>query len=132
MCPMFGSSPNSTCACAYFARSHIALDRAEQLVLELFGQHPAPVPVHDGTLATASDNLHFRVVALSLPRYHGVIEPVVGQALVALDARIAERGVFVATEGENSLVHMLGVEHLESHEQVEILYRQTGHDLKQV
>jgi hypothetical protein len=33
-----------------------------------------------------------------------------GQALMALDARIAKRGVFVATEGEDGLVHLLGVD----------------------
>ncbi len=39
-----------------------------------------------------------------------------GQALVALDSRVAERGVFVATEGEDGLVHLLGIEHLEADE----------------
>ena len=48
-------------------------------------------------------------------RDHGVIEPVMGQALVALNARIAERGVFITPEGEHSLIHMLSVEHLEPH-----------------
>src|SRR6266576_3604215 len=52
--------------------------------------------------------------ALLFPRHHGVVEPIVGQALVALDSRIAERRVFVATKGENGLVHLLGVEHFEA------------------
>ncbi len=45
---------------------------------------------------------------------------------MALYSRIAERGVFVTAEGENSLAHLLGVEHLKPHEQVEVLHRQTG------
>ena len=68
----------------------------------------------------------------SLPRHHGVVEPVVGEALVALDARVAERGVFVAAEGEHGLVHLLGVEHLQAHEQVEVLHRQPGDGQEQV
>ena len=62
----------------------------------------------------------------SVPRHHGVVEPVVGQALVALDASVAERGVFVAAEREDSLVHLLGVEHLQADEQVEVPYRPPG------
>jgi hypothetical protein len=49
-----------------------------------------------------------------IPRHHGVVEPVVGQAFVALNARIPERGIFVPTKGENCLIHLLGVEHLET------------------
>lgn len=36
-----------------------------------------------------------------LPRHHGVVQPVACQSLVALDARIAERGVLIATKGED-------------------------------
>ena len=65
---------------------------------------------------------------LSFPRHHRVEETILGQALVAFDARIAERGVFVATECEDCLVHLLGVEHSQPHEQVEVLYCQAGDD----
>lgn len=58
-----------------------------------------------------------------LPRHHGVVQPVMGESGVALDARVAERRVFVPPEREYRLVHLLGVEHLEAHQQVEILYR---------
>src|SRR4051812_39283103 len=67
-----------------------------------------------------------------LPRYHGVVEPIVGQTVVALDTRVAKRGVFVPAEGENGLVHLLGVEHLEADKQVKVLDRQTGNDQKQI
>lgn len=46
-----------------------------------------------------------------LPRHHGVVEPVVGQALVTLNARIPERGVLIATKGEDRLIHLLGIEY---------------------
>jgi hypothetical protein len=39
---------------------------------------------------------------------------------------------FVAAEGKDSLVHLLGIEHLETHEQMEVLYRQPGDGQKQV
>ena len=55
-----------------------------------------------------------------------------GQPLVALDAGVAQRSVLVAAEGEDGLVHLLGVEHLEPHEQVEVLDRQAGDGLEQV
>ena len=55
-----------------------------------------------------------------------------GQPLVALDAGVAQRGILVAAEGEHGLVHLLGVEHLEAHEQVEVLDRQAGDGQKQV
>ena len=37
---------------------------------------------------------------------------------MAFDSSIAERCVFVAAEGKDSLVHLLGVEHLKTHEQI--------------
>lgn len=42
-----------------------------------------------------------------------------GQPRMAVDAGIAQRGVLVAAKREHGLVHLLGVEHLEPHEQVE-------------
>lgn len=63
------------------------------------------------------------LAGLSVSRHYRVVESVVGQALVTLNSRIAERGVFVATEGEDRLVHLLGVEHLEANEQMEVFYR---------
>ncbi len=54
----------------------------------------------------------------SLPRHHRIVEPVVGQAGVAINAGVAERRVFIPPERKDRLVHLLGVEHLEAHEQV--------------
>src|SRR3974390_3048130 len=50
---------------------------------------------------------------------------------MALDPRVAQRGIFITAEGEDGLVHLLGVEDLEAHEQGEVIYRQTGDRLKQ-
>ena len=36
---------------------------------------------------------------------------------VALDARVPQRGILVAAEREHRLVHLLGVEHSQAHEQ---------------
>ena len=55
-----------------------------------------------------------------------------GQPLVTVDARVSERRIFVTPEGEYGLVHMLGIEHLEPHEQMEILHRQPGHGQEQI
>src|SRR5262245_37182743 len=71
---------------------------------------------------------HYR----SLLRNHGVVQPVVGQSRVALYAGVAERRILVPPEREHGLVHLLGVEHLESHEQVEVLDRQTGDGEEQI
>ena len=81
---------------------------------EVTGTFPFP----PGTFSS-----HGAVAALSLPGHHGVIESVVGQTLVAFDSRIAERRVFVPSEREHGLVHLLGVEHPQTHEQVEVLHR---------
>ena len=51
---------------------------------------------------------------VSIPRHH-VVKPVVSQLLVALDSRIAERSVLIATKREYRLVHLLGIEHIETH-----------------
>ena len=51
---------------------------------------------------------------------------------VALDAGVSERRVFVSSESENGLVHLLGVEHLELYEQVEVLNRQAGDSQEQL
>jgi hypothetical protein len=51
---------------------------------------------------------------------------------VAVDAGVAQRGILVAPEGEHGLVHLLGVEHLEPHQQVEILHCQSGDGEEQV
>jgi hypothetical protein len=56
-----------------------------------------------------------------LLRHYCVVQPVVREPPVTLDACIAQRGVFVAAEREDGLVHVLGVEHLEPHEQVEVI-----------
>lgn len=51
---------------------------------------------------------------------------------MAFDARVAKRGVFIPPEGENGLGHVLGVEHLEANQKVEILHGESGHRLKQI
>src|SRR5271166_6417025 len=53
-------------------------------------------------------------VTASLPSYHGVIEPVMCEPLVALDPRVPQRGILVATKREHRLVHLLGVENLQA------------------
>ena len=72
------------------------------------------------------------LAAHSLPRHHGVVKSVMSQVLVTLNARVTKRGVFVATEGEDGLVHLLGVEHLEADQEVKVLHRQTGDSQKQI
>ena len=54
------------------------------------------------------------------------------EPLVALDARVPQRGILVAAEREHRLVHLLGIEDLEAHEQMEVLHRQAGDGQKQV
>ena len=54
--------------------------------------------------------------------HYGVVQPVMGQSRVAIYARIAERRVLVAAEGEYGLIHLLGVEDLEPYEQMEVLH----------
>ena len=54
------------------------------------------------------------------------------EPFVALDARVPQRGILVATEREHRLVHLLGIEDLEAHEQMEILHRQAGDGQKQL
>ena len=51
---------------------------------------------------------------------------------MALDSRIAERDIFVTAEREDGLVYLLGVEHPQTHEQVEILHGQARDRQKQV
>lgn len=46
------------------------------------------------------------------------------QPRVTLYTGVVERRVFVPSEGEDGLVHLLGVEHPESHEQVEVFHCQ--------
>ena len=58
--------------------------------------------------------------------YHGVVEAVVPKTWVRVDAGICKAGVFIAPEREDSLVHLLGIENLEPHEQVKVLDRETG------
>jgi hypothetical protein len=56
-----------------------------------------------------------------LSSYHSVIQPIVGQAFVALDPRVPQRGILVPTERENRLVHLLGIKYLQPDKQIEIL-----------
>jgi hypothetical protein len=58
--------------------------------------------------------------------HHGVVESIVCEPLVARDARVPQRGILVATERENRLVHLLSIEHLQAHEKMEVLHRQAG------
>lgn len=58
--------------------------------------------------------------------FHGddrVVETVVGKVGVRVDACVRQRCVLVATEGEHGLVHLLGVEDPQTHEQVKVLNR---------
>ncbi len=51
-----------------------------------------------------------------LPSHHRVVQAILGQPDVALDARVAERRVLVAPEGKHRLIHLLGVEHFEAYQ----------------
>jgi hypothetical protein len=51
---------------------------------------------------------------------------------MALDACVTQRGILIPPECENGLIHLLGVEYLEPHKQVKILYRQTGDCLEPI
>ncbi len=51
----------------------------------------------------------------SLLGHHGVVEPVMREAFVAIDPGVLERCVLVTSEGEHGLVHLFGVEHLQPH-----------------
>jgi hypothetical protein len=52
--------------------------------------------------------------AAGLPfSYHGVVESVMCEPLTALDARVPQRGILVATEREQRLIHLLGIEYSE-------------------
>lgn len=55
-----------------------------------------------------------------------------GQPGVAVEAGIAQRGILVAAEGKHRPVHLLDVEDLEAHQQVEVLYREAGDGQEQV
>src|SRR4029077_2707790 len=57
---------------------------------------------------------------------HRIVQSIVGQAFVAFYSCIAQRCVFVPTERENCLIHLLSVEYFESHEEVKVLHLQTG------
>ncbi len=50
---------------------------------------------------------------------------------MALNARVAQRCILIPAEGEYRLVHLLRVENLKPHQQVEILHRQACDRLKQ-
>ena len=54
------------------------------------------------------------------------------QALVALDARVPQRGILGAAESEHRLIHLLGVEHLEADEQMKVFHRRAGDGREQV
>ena len=51
---------------------------------------------------------------------------------MAVDARIGERCVLVPPEREYRCVHSFGIEHLQPHQQMEILHGQPGHGQEQV
>ena len=62
----------------------------------------------------------------------GVVEPVVPQPFVRVDARIGEGCVLVPPEGEHRLVHVAGVEYAKGDEQVEVRNREAGDGLEEV
>jgi len=45
--------------------------------------------------------------------YYSIVEPIMSQALVAVDTRITERCVFITTESKDCLIHLFCIEHLE-------------------
>ena len=51
---------------------------------------------------------------------------------MARDAGVPQRGILVAAEGEHRLIHLLGIEYLEAHQQVEVLHGQASDNQKQV
>ena len=51
---------------------------------------------------------------------------------MALDARVTQRGILITSKCEYGLIHLFRVEYLEPHEQVKILYGQTGDGLEQI
>lgn len=55
-----------------------------------------------------------------------------GEAGVAIDAGVSKRGVLVTAEGEDGLVHLLGVEDPQAHEEVKIFHGEAGHRLEEV
>ena len=67
-----------------------------------------------------------------LPRHHGVVKSVMAQPRVAVYAGVTERRVFVPPEREDGLIHLFGVEHLQLHEQVEVLHSHVGNGQEQV
>lgn len=50
----------------------------------------------------------------------------------AFDARVPKGRVFVPAERKHGLIHLFGVEHLQPHEQMEVLLRQAGDGQEQV
>jgi hypothetical protein len=54
------------------------------------------------------------------------------EAGVGIDAGVAEGSVFVTVEGEDGLVHLLGVERPQPHEEVEVLDGQSCHRAEQI
>ena len=52
--------------------------------------------------------------------------------LMAFDAGVAQRCILVAPEREDGLIHLLGIEHLQPHQQVEIVHRQPSDGQEQV
>ena len=55
-----------------------------------------------------------------------VVAAVVREARMGVDPGVAKRRILVAAEGEDSLIHLLGVEDPEPHEQVEVLDSEAG------
>lgn len=65
-------------------------------------------------------------------RHYGIVEPIVRQPLMALDARVAQRGVLVAAEGKHRGVHVLGVEYAQADQQVEVLDGEASHRSEEI
>ena len=49
-----------------------------------------------------------------------------GETIVAFDPRVAKRSILVPTKSEYRLVHLLGIEHLEADEKMEVLHCQAN------
>jgi hypothetical protein len=69
-----------------------------------------------GKASSVSVRTGLRVRANGVTRDHGVVEAIVREARMRVDAGVGEAGVLIAAKREHRLVHLLGVEDLEAHQ----------------
>lgn len=68
----------------------------------------------------------------SFSRHYGVVQPIMSQTRVAVYAGVTKRCVLVSPECKHRLIHLLGIEHLERYEQVEVIHREAGDHAEQL